>query len=300
MRNNKITTMAIVLAVSLAFAAGCQKEELQPKVPQGAINAQFSVAPDKQVYFSQGNLQYRATTNTWRFAEKQYDRYLTLNEKKAADYDGWIDLFAWGTSGYDHGAVCYQPWSKSWNWCNYYAYGDSLCNLNDKTGQADWGSNAISNGGDRENYGWRTLTKDEWDYVINQRITPSGIRYAKVNVWGVPGLMLLPDDWNSSIYKLDNPNTWTGDNEIVGNAWTDILEPAGVVFLPEAGTMFEDEPFAVFGTYWSSSIDDGDYPYMGAYVLEFWSGGGFYLEPVFRSSGNSVRLVYPVERLFIV
>ena len=52
--------------------------------PTGAINGVFSVSPSKQVWFSQGNLQYNAaqgshqcadgTTKqgTWRFAEKQW------------------------------------------------------------------------------------------------------------------------------------------------------------------------------------------------------------------------------------
>ena len=33
----------------------------------------FSVSSTKQVHFSQGNLQYQASTNTWRFAEMQWD-----------------------------------------------------------------------------------------------------------------------------------------------------------------------------------------------------------------------------------
>ncbi|MBO4777527.1 MAG: T9SS type A sorting domain-containing protein, partial [Bacteroidales bacterium] len=39
----------------------------------GAIKAAFSVAEDKQVYFSQGNLQYQASTGIWRFAENQWN-----------------------------------------------------------------------------------------------------------------------------------------------------------------------------------------------------------------------------------
>ncbi|MBQ3676229.1 MAG: hypothetical protein II926_02525, partial [Bacteroidales bacterium] len=39
----------------------------------GAIKAAFSVSADKKVYFSKGNLQYQASTGTWRFAENQYD-----------------------------------------------------------------------------------------------------------------------------------------------------------------------------------------------------------------------------------
>ena len=36
--------------------------------PIGAIDGLFSVSADKQVYFSQGNLQYQPSTATWRFA----------------------------------------------------------------------------------------------------------------------------------------------------------------------------------------------------------------------------------------
>ena len=39
----------------------------------GAILSEFSVSETKKVYFSQGNLQYQASTNTWRFAENQWD-----------------------------------------------------------------------------------------------------------------------------------------------------------------------------------------------------------------------------------
>ena len=41
----------------------------QDTVPEGVINGLFSVSSTKKVYFSQGNLQYQASTNTWRFAE---------------------------------------------------------------------------------------------------------------------------------------------------------------------------------------------------------------------------------------
>ena len=41
--------------------------------PQGAVKGVFSVSKNKRVCFSQGNLQYQASTDTWRFAEHQYD-----------------------------------------------------------------------------------------------------------------------------------------------------------------------------------------------------------------------------------
>ena len=97
------------------------------QAPTGAINGLFSVSATQQVYFSQGNLQYKASTNIWRFAENQWDYVGTQNSGSSgtsggtvsgsdnsmisATYEGWIDLFGWGTSGYYHGATCYLPWS---------------------------------------------------------------------------------------------------------------------------------------------------------------------------------------------
>ena len=48
-----------------------QENTVIGSVPEGALKGVFSVSSTKKVYFSQGNLQYRASTNTWRFADKQ-------------------------------------------------------------------------------------------------------------------------------------------------------------------------------------------------------------------------------------
>lgn len=77
---------------------------------------------------------------------------------------------------------------------NYNVYGQNNSNLYDYTGKADWGYNAISNGGNVENFGWRTLTKDEWNYLLFER--PNyGILFGQGQVNGTNGLILLPDDW---------------------------------------------------------------------------------------------------------
>ena len=139
--------------------------------PEGAVKGLFSISSNNAVYFSKGNLQYQVSTNTWRFAEHQYDYVGSANTNIfSSTYSGWIDLFTWGTSGYNHGANCYQPWSTSLDGSDYYAYGSLENNLYDQSGKADWGYNAISNGGNRERI-WRTLTIDEWDYVLNYRNT---------------------------------------------------------------------------------------------------------------------------------
>ena len=277
--------------------------------PVGSINGKFTVAAGKQVYFSQGNLQYQASTSTWRFAEHQYDYVgdasngnVYVDEVKcnnaniSSTYTGWIDLFGWGTSGYSHGANAYQPWSTSTNSSDYHAYGAYSNNLYDGNGQADWGYNAISNGGNSENSGWRTLSKSEWDYVFNTRNTTSGIRYAKATVNSMNGVVLLPDNWNAIIYALNNTNSNVANftsNTITAADWTDVLEANGAVFLPAAGNRSETSVGHVgsYGNYWMASIIDSNcvnYVYFDNSNLMTTS---YYL----RHEGRSVRLVHNAQ-----
>lgn len=260
-------------------------------VPEGAIDGLFSVSATQQVYFSQGNLQYQHqdSTGIWRFAENQYDYIGSANSNISQFYSGWIDLFGWGTSGYDHGANCYQPWSKSDNYVDYYAYGSWNKNLSDENGIADWGCNAISNGGDQENQ-WRTLSQSEWDYVLFGRNTTSGIRFAKATIReqiidtiflmdtiivdtvfnDVHGIVLLPDNWSESAYVLNDVNVSGAPYEtniIMVNTWQ-YLEAVGVVFLPAAGARngFASILYSnSIGYYWSTTYDDSRY----AYYLSF-------------------------------
>ena len=51
----------------------------------------FSVSATKKVRFSPGNLQYQASTKTWRFAEHQYDYIGDANRNISPTYSGWID-----------------------------------------------------------------------------------------------------------------------------------------------------------------------------------------------------------------
>ena len=253
--------------------------------PIGAVNGLFTInANGDQVYFSQGNLQYQASTNTWRFAEHQWDYVGTHinvyagsfggtvdgsdNLEASVDYNGWIDIYNWGTSGYSHGSSLYHPWSVGGLISNYNAYGGDCYNLYDQTGQADWGYNAISNGGITENQ-WRTLKIEEWDYILNVRTTPSGVRFVRAKVNGVSGMVLFPDNWNSSLYVLNSIN-FTGEtsydeNTISGSDWNAIMEPNGVIFLP-AGGVREGSGTSLGGLdtagwYWSSSCRSSGYAY---------------------------------------
>ena len=265
----------------------------QNTTPTGAINGLFSVSANQQVYFSQGNLQYQASTDTWQFADNQWDMIGSENSNISENYSGWIDLFGWGTSGYNHGANCYQPWSTSTSSSDYYAYGNYQYNLYDQTGQADWGYNPISNGGNQANQ-WHTLTQAEWSYVFNTRSTTSGIRYAKANVNNVNGVILLPDDWSSSTYSLSNTNTYDASyssNTLTASQWT-ILESAGAVFLPAAG--YRNGTFyfvGSYGVYWSASYDGRS----RACVVDFGDSGLGTNYGYDRYDGQSVRLVCPAE-----
>ena len=211
------------------------------------------------MWFSQGNLQYQASTNTWRFADNQWDYVGEDNSNISETYSGWIDLFGWGTSGYNHGAVCYQPWSITYNENSYYlAYGSTTYNLYDQTGQADWGYNAIYNGGNTIN-SWRTPTKEEFAYMFYTRETSSGIRFAKALVNGVKGIVLLPDNWNSNYYNLNETDTQGVDfssNTISAADWGEYLEANGVIFFPCGGRRHETLLYDIdFGFYWSSTAN---------------------------------------------
>ena len=263
--------------------------------PIGAIKGKFSVnEAGEQVYFSKGNLQYRASTNTWQFAEQQYDCLGNANSNISETFDGWIDLFGWGTSGYDHGAVCYQPWSTSQTNSDYYAYGSPTRSLDSQTGQADWGYNAIRNGGNQENSGWRTLTHDEWKYIFADRTTSSGIRFVLGNVNGVNGVILLPDDWDASTYTLNDINEAYGNfssNTISAMDWSTILEANGAVFLPRTATRQGTSIDNTSCNYWASTYHTSDQAFC-VYISTYVDYG---LSVYGRHKGNTVRLVHPVN-----
>ena len=263
---------------------------------EGVLPGAFSVRTDQQVNFSQGNLQYIGSAETpyWKFADNQWDVLGTTTGQNSSSQNVNRDLFGWGTSGYNHGANCYQPWSTSTSHSDYYAYGSYTYNLYDQTGQADWGYNPISNGGNQANQ-WRTLSQPEWAYVFNTRTTSSDIRYAKANVNDVNGVILLPDDWSSDTYSLSNTNSSDASyssNTISATQWS-TLEQAGAVFLPAAGSRDGTSVYAVgsYGYYWSASYNRSS----SAYYVDFY---GSYLNPQdygYRYYGFAVRLARVAE-----
>jgi hypothetical protein len=267
-------------------------------LPEGALKGEFTInGSGGKVYFSKGNLKY--SNGTWSFHEQQYDRCFTSNGDVTSYYTstGTFDLFGWGTSGWDNGNTYYRPWDT--NNSNGGSYGPlGQYDLTGTYANADWGVyNPISNGGNQANQ-WRTLTQPEWTYIFNTRTTSSGIRYAKAQVNGVNGVILLPDDWSASYYSLSNTNqngALFGSNEISSTQWS-TLEQHGAVFLPAAGQRNGTSVGDVgsYGLYWSASYQ---YQYDNyAYYVSF---SDSHLNPqnnyAYRYYGRSVRLVRDVE-----
>jgi len=265
-------------------------------LPQGIINGEFSVSDTQRVYFSKGNLQYKPSNGTWRFPNNQYDYIGEANSNISPSYDGWIDLFGWGTSGWNSGNTYYHPWDSNTSCDECYGPPGNY-NLTGNYANSDWGSyNAISNGGNAS-HTWRTLTKDEWEYVFFLRSTASGIRYARAIVNGVNGMILLPDNWNSSYYSLNNTNQSGSNfssNVISSTTWDYSFEAHGAVFLPAAGNRTGTLLYGSVGnsgSYWSST-SGGIY---WAMELLFMDGYISTFQSYSRDYGLSVRLVCPAN-----
>ena len=252
-------------------------EPEEPTNPSAGIGT-FSVSADKQVTFSKGNLQYTQSTNTWSFAENQWDYLGEANIAIDADVlADKVDLFGWSTSATYFGVSTSE---------DYDDYSGSF---------VDWGTNTI--GSDAPNT-WRTLSYDEWNYLLNTRPNANSLKgVAQVN--GVNGLILLPDSWTcpagvifkSGFHSEYSVEAYGQYQTFSAEQWSK-LESAGAVFLPAAGSRAGSGVYRVQdnGYYWSATEYDG----YGAGYLYFGSDeAGMY--NVSRDFGRSVRLVKDIE-----
>lgn len=293
------------LAALTMLACSDQNAPSGPTAKNGALAGNFSVAPSKQVVFSQGNLQYQASTQTWRFAEHQWDTIGAANVNVSENYSGWIDLF--------HGGTGNNPTLLSQNYADYATF-------------IDWGVNAISNGGNKTN-AWRTLSDEEWHFIFHDRENAEKL-FAFGNVAGRDGVILLPDSWSLPLgveffSVMSKGLVYT--NGIYENAQNDnyshncynreqwiTMERAGAVFLPATGervvnygtkeVVFINETSYIGGdlclglaAYWASA----DYKDYGQTIVPFVNFSSKYLYlpngtyPYYI--GCSVRLVKDVE-----
>lgn len=255
----------LIIALAAVGLLACKdKNEPSNKYP-GMLSGKFSVSAKTKVHFSQGNLQYQASTNTWQFAENQYDTIGALNTNISSTYDGWIDLFGCGTGN--------NPTLASTDDSDYSTF-------------TDWGANVISNGGQKAN-AWRTLTLDEWKYLCQTRTNAENLR-GSATVAGVRGYVFLPDNWTTpdSLSWQGSPTSWT-TNQYSADEWS-TMQANGAVFLPAAGARegVQVKNVSTYGEYWSSTLEGDDWAF---YIYFSWKNWGDV--DVNRYYGFSVRLV---------
>ena len=275
--------------LSISRAGGKIDPDPDPDTPKqdfedGILPGLFSISEGIKVHFSQGNLQYQATTDTWRFATHQYDFVGEDNQNISKSYSGWIDLFGWGTGD--------NPTQASDNHDNYVNF-------------TDWGVNPISNGGNKANM-WRTMSKDEWDYMLNNRPNAINLR-GQASINGIHGYVFLPDDSTVPKSKFTpNANDWL-ENSYTLDVWKN-LEKDGAVFLPAAGYREEGRIYRSYldcGYYQTSTPNLSDLEFENviivthAFLFSFSSNGvgiyGGYMDYNETREGNSVRLVQEVK-----
>lgn len=202
-------------------------------LPEGALSGLFSISNNVRVRFSQGNLQYQAssgTSGTWRFATNQWDYVGDATQGNvyengvkcnnlsiSSSYSGWIDLFGWGTNGY--GTTL--PYANDRETAHY-----GVVNSSGSLGLYEWGRNPIANGGnDNDPELWFTLKSAQWTHLLTVRQvnggTGNGYSYSIVTVNNVKGLLLYHDNFYLQ-------NSYNGRTDLTA-------VPEGCVFLPYAG-----------------------------------------------------------------
>lgn len=278
----------------------------------------FSVAADKKVVFSKGNLQYCPAGHTWRFAPHQYDMIFMPDEDELAEwgscwinaeefysenYNGWVDLFAWGTWS----SRSTDPLYHSTNYYYYNDYGDYVDEYYDPDPPVylnfighDFGTQ-MAGSGEFEDYDWFTLTSEEWQYLFEGRSNAS-TKYGTAMVAGVRGVILLPDEWEGGTLTLNTDHTSYENNVITAAAWDSDWEDSGAVFLPATGYRDYEGYVGIepdYGSFYWSFSDC----YIGGYfndtfvssAMRIYKEGYQGVEMKACENGYAVRLVYTLD-----
>ncbi len=238
---------------SMTFAKGIHENKFYGMKDAIAVTLEaaapkFSVSATTTVEFSPGNLYWDG--GAFRFEANQ-----------------WSFESSWNASHVSH-----FFWSKTASVAYAGSYSESGTTTSD-----EFFTNSSSFHVAGETAGtWRTLSKDEWNYLLNSRTNASSLRAWKDLGNNVKGLVILPDG-------TENPSTVMG-----GITSTSDLASSGAVFLPAAGSRDGTDVVNVGsnGYYWSSSPSGSYYAYsMGFYSgrVDTYNGN--------RDYGSSVRLV---------
>jgi len=224
--------------------------------------AAFSVSGTQQVYFSKGNLYaYKGSSDwKWYFQPHQWmyvgddagNKLITGPMTISQNYKK-VDLFGW--NGASSPNDCYG--------INNSATDSDYGNVSGEALKHDWGHNVIGNYAADT---WRTPAVSEWHYLINLRtVTNSlsaGARYTMATLGGTyKGLILFPDTYthpSGTGFTAGTFNAVSSYTATVSMEGWMLMENAGCVFLPAAGSRYQTSVFMtapVGGYYWSNSTN---------------------------------------------
>ena len=263
---------SVAPAVEDAFAAQEDMPAAIADIKDETIKTGFSVSDTKQVLFASGNLQYTISTKKWSFAENQYDTIGSANVVNGA-LGSKIDLFGHSSKGNAKWGVSISTNDQDYN-------GEFV----------DWGTLMIDQYPANT---WRTLTAEEWDYVLNTRANATMLK-GLAQVVGVNGLVLLPDNWDMTVNTDFVPGEGGSfasngfDANLLDAEQWQLMEAAGAVFLPATGTRIGANIyfFNECCYYWSATSFNSNY----AFYINV-SASESYMTNNGRSTGQAVRLV---------
>lgn len=216
------------------------------------LRGEFSVSENHKVRFAPGNLYY--TGETWRFYDEQF-LYRGYNNT-VSDATSPRDLFAFGQTGYSSTTMGNLTAASSYIYGGYNVTSQKREDI-DGTNW-DWGIfHAIENGGNQPGM-WRTLSKDEWKYLLEDRPNAERLKMPAM-VAGRRGYLLLPDNYshpNGVVYP-DFEGSYTADQNIYCYEDWKKMEAGGAIFLPCAGvkeanndTYYPERS----GYYWTTTV----------------------------------------------
>lgn len=194
--------------MSVLAIVSCIHEDPKPQVVKDYY---FKVSPTSSVQFSPGILMYDTLAQEYHFGS-------TLAKPHLGVFDGhWVDRFVWG-----HGN---DPLFDGEDADDYQVF-------------YDWGNYPID---DYPIDTWRTLTADEWNYLLLRRTHATQL-CCLACVDSINGFILLPDNWTDvedvplvkgfvSITSWNGSDSFAEQNNLTFEQWQK-LEEAGAVFLP--------------------------------------------------------------------
>lgn len=234
----------------------------------GGGGGRFSVSSTTTVEFAPGNLYWDGSA--FRFEANQWDfRHYNGKTNDAAVIGGESTTTPAGTVGSFF-------WSKTASVAYASSYSGSGASTSDVffTNATKTTANPNFHVSGETAGTWRTLSKAEWNYLLNSRANASSLRAWKGLDGGThKGLVILPDGTDVSVMSSITK--------------TSALATYGAVFLPAAGSRSGTGVYLVGsnGYYWSSTPYE-DY----AYGMYFYSGLAI-TDSGYRDNGSSVRLV---------